>query len=71
MYNSKEFHIRVMEAVILKQYENIANEINAERRAAFEDQKDTMVMTLIIMGYNVICDVDASSKVTAVHISEL
>lgn len=71
MYTIEEFNIKVMESVLLKQYENIANETNEERAVSLEDTKDTMITTLLIMGYEVKLDVDTDLKVTAVHVRKV
>lgn len=63
--------IRTMEMILLKKYEDIDKERSIVRQMILKAEKDAMNVTLSIMGYSVVCDVDTDLCVTAVHITKL
>ena len=63
--------IKTMEMIVLNKYEDIIKEKSFVRQMLLKSEKDAILMTLSIMGYSVVCDVDTDLRVTAVHITKI
>lgn len=63
--------IKTMEMIVLNKYKDIIKEKSFVRQMVLKSEKDAILMTLSIMGYSVVCDVDTDLRVTAVHITKL
>ena len=62
--------IKTMEMIVLNKYKDIIKEQSFVRQMLLKSEKDAILMTLSIMGYSVVCDVDTDLRVTAVHITK-
>lgn len=60
-----------MEMIVLNKYKDIIKEQSFVRQMLLKSEKDAILMTLSIMGYSVVCDVDTDLRVTAVHITKI
>lgn len=63
--------IKTMEMIVLNKYKDIIKEQSFVRQMLLKSEKDAILMTLSIMGYSVVCDVDTDLRVTAVHITKI
>lgn len=63
--------IKTMEMIVLNKYKDIIKEQSVVRQMLLKSEKDAILMTLSIMGYSVVCDVDTDLRVTAVHITKI
>lgn len=63
--------IKTMEMIVLNKYKDIIKEKSFVRQMVLKSEKDAILMTLSIMGYSVVCDVDTDLRVTAVHITKI
>lgn len=70
MNEHEEVNMRIMEMIVLNKYKDIIKEQSSVRQMLLKTEKDTIIMTLSIMGYSVACDVDTDLRVIAVHITK-
>lgn len=63
--------IKTMEMIVLNKYKDIIKEKSFVRQMLLKSEKDAILMTLSIMGYSVVCDVDTDLRVTGVHITKI
>lgn len=63
--------IKTMEMIVLNKYKDIIKEQSFARQMLLTSEKDAILMTLSIMGYSVVCDVDTDLRITAVHITKI
>lgn len=63
--------IKTMEMIVLNKYKDIIKEQSFARQMLLKSEKDAILMTLSIMGYSVVCDVDTDLRITAVHTTKI